>query len=134
MGVFAILKVLLRGSATQTHDQADLLLFIFPSEERVAEVQLCYQATKTPHIDGEVVLGTEDDLRRAVETRLNVQKIGLIYEHTRSEVDYLDPHLRLVLHQHVLRLQIAVDHPQFLEKRQRGKQLYRKRSNIIHIQ
>ena len=40
VGVFAILKVLLRGSATQTHDQTDLLLFVFPSEERVPKVQL----------------------------------------------------------------------------------------------
>lgn len=81
-----------------------------------------------------MILGTEDDLRRAVETRLNVQKIGLINEHTCPKVDYLDSHLGLVLHQHVFRLQITVDHSQLLEKRQRGKQLYRKSSNIVQIQ
>lgn len=133
LGVFAILKVLLRGSATQTHDQTDLLLLVFPSEERVPKVQLSYQTSEAPRIDGEVIPGTEDDLRRAVETRLNVEKIGLINEHTCPEVDYLDAHLRLVLHQHVFRLQVAVDHSQLPEKRQRGKQLYRKSSNVIQI-
>jgi hypothetical protein len=81
-----------------------------------------------------MVFSAEDDLGCAVEPRLDIQKIGLVDEHARAEVDYLDAHLRLVLHQHVLRLEVAVDHAQLLQEGQRGQQLDGKGADVVDIQ
>ena len=132
--MLAILKVILSWSPTESHDQTDLFLFILSSKERVAKIQFSYQASETPHIDWKVILGAEYDLGCSIKSRLNIQKIGLIDEHTGPEVDDLDTHFRLVLHQHVLRLQITVNHAQLPQKGQRGKQLYGKGTNVVQIQ
>ena len=132
--MLAILKVLLSGSPTESHYQTDLFLFILSSKEGVTKIEFSYQTSETPHIDGKVILGAEYDLWCSIKSRLNIQKIGLIDEHTGPEVDDLDTHLRLVLHQHVFRLQITVNHTQLPQKGQRGKQLYGKRTNVVQIQ
>lgn len=56
-----------------------------------------------------MVFSAKDYLRGTVKPRLDVEEIGLMDEHTRAEVDDLYAYLRMMLHQYVLRLQIAMN-------------------------
>lgn len=86
-----------------------MLFLIFAWEERVADVQLIEDATKTPHVDGCVVRDAEHDLRCSVESRLDVGVDLLVFETARAEIDNLDSRLVDLSKQNVLGLEIAVD-------------------------
>lgn len=54
------------------HDAGKLLLLVLPRENREASVQLCKNATKTPHVDRHAVTHSKNDFWRAIESTLNV--------------------------------------------------------------
>lgn len=91
------------------HDTSELLLFVFSWEQRIASPELSQDATKRPHVDTQPVGAAENNLRTAVETRLNVRVHLLFLLATASKVNDPDIGLASLTEEDVLRLEIAVD-------------------------
>lgn len=71
--------------------------------------QLGQNAPERPDVDRRRVLGAEHDFGRAVEARLDVRVDALVLVARRAEVDHFDAGPALLLEQHVLGLEVAVD-------------------------
>jgi len=100
---------IIRGDTLDFHDIGELFSFVLSREERVASVKFCHDAAKRPHVDARRVRDSHHDLRRSVETRLNICVNTLPLEAAAAIVDNFDSGLVRLLQQNILRLQIAVD-------------------------
>lgn len=56
-----------------------------------------------------MILGSQNDFRRPIKPGLNIEEVGLVYEHTGSKINNLDAYLRVMLHEYIFRLQVTVD-------------------------
>lgn len=81
-----------------------------------------------------MVLGSQYNLRSAVEARLYVKKVSLVDKHAGPKIDDLNAYLRMMLHQHIFRLEVAVYYPQFLQEGQRGQKLDCEGADVVHIE
>jgi hypothetical protein len=64
--------------------------------------------TQTPHVDGRAVGQTEDDLRRAVEARLDVGEHPVVGVARTAKVDHFDAGTAALLQQHVFLYSITI--------------------------
>ena len=87
-------------------------MLILTREERVSREQLKEHTPEGPHVDSHRVVNPEDNLRRAVESGLDVRVDPLVLETRGAEVNDLDARLVLLAEEDVLGLQVAVDDAQ----------------------
>jgi len=134
MSIFATTERFLRWDPNRPKDKRKLLLLIVTGKERSPKCKLSNKTAKAPHIDGSPIFGSNDHLRSSVEPRLDVAEVSLVQKHARSEVNYLDPHFPLLLHQNVLRLDVRVHHIQVLEESEGEKNLNSESTHILRVQ
>lgn len=82
-------------------------------EDRDACVEFSKNAAEGPHIDSCGIWDSENDLRSAVETRLDVSVDAFVREAGGPKVDNLDARLLRALQEDVFGLQVAVNHVLF---------------------
>ena len=107
--------------AEQLHYEGELLLLGFAWEQRVPREELGQYAPERPHVYCWLIRNAQNDLRRSVESALDVGVDPFVLEAARAEVNELDAALVGTLQQDVLGLQVAVNDlllPQKLERLQ----------------
>lgn len=112
------LQILFGWSSKILQDEADLFLLILSCKQWISEIKLCQQASKAPNINGKMIFCAEDYLRSTVKSRLDVQEIGLMNEHTCAEVDDLYAYFRVMLHQHVFGFEVTMNDAKLFEESQ----------------
>lgn len=86
-----------------------MLVLVAAREQNLAGVELVENAAVRPHVDRVRVLDAQDNLRRAVKSRLDVSVDLLGFEAARAEIDDFDANFALLLDENVFRLEVAVD-------------------------
>ena len=86
-----------------------MIFLVLSREERLADVQFVQDAAEGPHVDGRSIRDAQHDLRRPVETRLDVGVYLFVFKAARSKIDDLDARFVDLSQQDVLWLEIAVD-------------------------
>eukprot|EP00982_Pelagococcus_subviridis_P008403 30837-Pelagococcus_subviridis.AAC.18 len=102
-------------------------------EERRPEEELRHDAPQGPDVDrGGVIRRAEDELGGAVIPRTNVGDVGLRADENlrAAEIAQLQ-HVRLAVHEQVLRLDVSVTHAAAVNVRQRSSHLIRVQ---LHVQ
>mmetsp|Transcript_39621 Transcript_39621/g.122506 ORF Transcript_39621/g.122506 Transcript_39621/m.122506 type:complete len:503 (-) Transcript_39621:437-1945(-) len=97
-----------RRQAEGLHDQEHLLVLALAGEQRVPVGELCEHAAERPHVDLRCVRNPEQNLGRAVETRLDVRVQALAVEARGAEIDDAQPRFGPLDEEDVLGLQVAV--------------------------
>ena len=69
------------------HEPRHLVVLTVSREDGVANIELCHDASKRPHVYGAVIGNAQHNLRRSVEARLNVGVDTLIKESRTTKVD-----------------------------------------------
>lgn len=70
------------------HDASQLVSFIFPWEQWVACVQLCYDTAQAPHVNSHSIRMTKNHLGGAIKAALNIG-VHWIKDQTRSKMSQL---------------------------------------------
>jgi hypothetical protein len=78
-------------------------------EERQAQEELSSHTSERPHVDRNVIRAAKNDLRRAIEARLDVGVHRAALEASRPEIDELDLARSGIAEEDVLWLQVAMD-------------------------
>ena len=94
-------------------------------KQNVAGKELSQNAAETPDVNLVVIAASQDDFGGTVRARLNIAAQVVVDEARAAKVNDLDLTARIRLDQNVLRLQIAVDQLQIMDKAQRVKNLLR---------
>jgi hypothetical protein len=68
----AAIHELLIWNAEDFHDAGELFLLILARKYRETSVQLSQDTAQTPHVNGHVVVHTEDNFGGSIKTALNV--------------------------------------------------------------
>ena len=101
-----------------------MLPLVFTRKKAESCEELNQNTAETPHVDllcvGE---HTQHDIRRSVESRLDVSIHNLFFNASRPKVSDDDPTLVLLLHQNVFGLKIAMDYAQLFEVAKRRQKL-----------
>lgn len=113
------------------HNAGQLLLLVLTRENRITSVKLGQDTANTPHINGDPVAHTEDNLWRSVESRLNVRVDLFILEAAGTEIDDFDLRVHRVSKQDIFWLEITVDDLVHLEKKQTAQKLLGESSNKL---
>lgn len=113
------------------HDTGQLLLLVFTRENRIAGVKLSQDTANAPHINCNSVTHAEDNLWRAVESRLNVGIDLFILEAAGTEIDDLDLRVHRVSKQDIFWLEITVNDLVHLKKKQTAQKLLREPPNEL---
>lgn len=112
--------------AENLHNTSKLLLLVLSRENRIAGKELRKNAAQTPHVNWQAIAHTQNDLRRSIETRLDVRVNFFVFEATGSKINDLDLGVQRMRKQDVLRFQIAMNDPLSLQQNQRGQHLFAK--------
>ena len=79
-----------------------MVSLVLAREDRVAHCKLSHNAAEAPHVDARRVRNAQDNLRRSVESGLDVGIDAFILEARRSKVNDFDSRLGRVLQKYVL--------------------------------
>jgi hypothetical protein len=83
--------------------------FILTRENWIAKVQLANDATQRPHVNGSSIFTTEDDLRRPVETALDIGVDPLSLETTTAKINDFNTALVFMLKEYILWFEITMN-------------------------
>lgn len=118
------------GHSNHINDELDLLSLVGAGKQRETREELNHNATKTPHIDLlSVREDSKHDIGGSVESTLNVGVHDFIFEASRSKVSDCYSTFVLLLHQDVLRLEIAMDDSKMFEVPEARQKLDSESSN-----
>lgn len=99
----------LRRRPSNLHDQPQLVRLTLSWKQRIAGVELSQNAAERPHVDGLFEFESENDLRRPIESALDISVHHFIFKTTTTEINEFDATLIDLLQQNVLRFEITMD-------------------------
>ena len=110
--------------ANNIDDQLDLLTLIGTWEQWEAREELNHDATEGPHVDLlRIREHSKHDIWRPVEPTLDISVHYFVLQTATAEIGDGDPTFILLLHENILRFQVAVNDTKVLQVAQTRKQL-----------
>lgn len=92
-----LLQNLSRWNATNFHDQAQLIRFVFSRENWISHCKFGHNTPKRPHVDAGRVRDSQNYFGGSIKARLDIRIHAFVLETGRTEVNYFDSTLWGVL-------------------------------------